>query len=249
MGALTMTIYGQTKHWAIATTLLIVVVIGLVPLQAQQRAPRFIISVGAGPALFPMREWSDYAGEIRYSRYEYAPISLTAKLSVGLHLNEISSLNLEIEQLVSFARLFYYPIVEDPSGPSLGVIQLNTTQWIFTAIPVTLSYLHHFRNSSAPWVPYLGLGMSYYSTEVEARYTLLYDPWNIGFPVAEETARKDSGYGTVAVAGMNVPMFGRLHLTPQLRYRWADASAFGGPDKTTISFTGYDFSVGISWNP
>ena len=244
-----MTIYGQTKHWAIATALLIVVVIGLVPLQAQQRAPRFIFSAGAGPALFPMRAWRDFSRKYLFSRYENQQISLTGKISAGFHINERSSLNLEVEHVVSKATLFFYPYLENPSGPDLGVIQINTTHWKFTGIPVTLSYLHHFRKSSAPWVPYLGMGLSYYFSQVEAEYELLYDPWNIGIPFEEETARTDSGYGTVVVAGMNVPMFGRLHLTPQLRYRWADASAFGDHDNTTISFTGYDFSVGISWNP
>ena len=243
-----MTNFGGKMQLTIAAAMMAMVLLDSVPLRAQARASRFIFSIAAGPAVFPMSEWRDYSESWINSRYVNQQISMTGKITVGLHINPRSSINLEVEQLVSKGAHFFYPYLDNPSGPDLP-LQINVTHWTFTGVPVTLAYLHHFRNPTSRWTPYVGLGLSYYFSEVETEYDLLYDPFLEGYAFAEETARTDAGYGYVVVVGMNVPMVGRLNITPQLRYRWADASAFGDPNKVAISFTGYDFSIGLSWNP
>ncbi|MCH8327139.1 MAG: outer membrane beta-barrel protein [Candidatus Marinimicrobia bacterium] len=218
-------------------------------LPAQHGSSRFFVRVAGGANYFPFQEWGDFFGKVANSRYLHTPISLSPAISIGLRLAANHSLSLEVEALTSTSSLPGYQLQTDETGNILGVLSVDVVNWTFSALPITLKYQYHLPGRSSIWRPYLGIGLSYYSTKVEVEKVWLYDPLNLQSAFPSLDARLETGLGWIVMAGFDIPLSGTLYLGHQLRYRWADISAFNNPNDISISFTGFDFSVGISWNP
>lgn len=218
-------------------------------LPAQHGSSRFFVRMAGGANYFPFQEWDDFYGKIANSRYLHTPISLSPAISAGMRLAANHSVSLEVEALTSSSSLHGYQLETDENGIVLGVLSIQEVNWTFSALPVTLKYQYHLPIRSSIWRPYLGLGLSHNSTKVEVDQVWRYDPLDLQSRFTPPDARLETGLGWIVMAGFDIPLSGTLYLGHQLRYRWADVSVFDNPNNISVSFTGYDFSIGISWNP
>ena len=237
-------------RFALRIALPMVILAGYQPcfLLAQQSPARFALRLHGGVAVMPLQEWETFWGQIADSRYDHPTPDFIAGVAMRFRLAPRHSLSVEAEYLTSVATLFGYQIQTNEEAVFIAVAAVDQLVWEFTSLPVTLNYTLHFSAQSGAWSPYLAVGVTYYQTEVQASFDYLYDPLNISSLTDNLEPRKSTGYGLALAAGVEFPLSGHLYLSNQLRYRWADGSAFDEPGSIAVSFTGYDLSIGLAWH-
>ena len=217
-------------------------------LLAQERPARFTLRLNGGVAVMPLEGWDLYAGRTPDGRYSHAIPDFIGGMTIGFKLTPGHSLSLEIEKLTTSTTIFGVQKLISARDSVLGIRSAGMLIRAYTGVPVTLIYTRHFGIKSGSWSPYIGVGLSYYMTEVQVSVDYLHDPLGLEFLFADLEPRKATGNGLALMAGIDIPLTARLYLNNQLRYRWADGTAYDQIESIPASFTGYDLSIGLSWH-
>ena len=227
--------------------LLLICWIGPYDLLAQQSPARFTLRLNGGVAVLPLEGWDAYAANYPDSHYGHATPDIISSMTAGFKLAPGHSLSLEIEKLTSTTTVFGVQKSISPVGAELELLRVIMLNREYTGLPVSLNYTRHFMIKPDGGSSFIGVGVAYYMTEVRGTLDFLYDPQDLSSSLANLESQKSTGYGLALMAGIDFPLIGSLYLSNQLRFRWADGTAFDDPENITVSFTGYDLSIGFAW--
>ncbi|MDP3025616.1 MAG: OmpW family outer membrane protein, partial [candidate division Zixibacteria bacterium] len=164
---------------------------------------------------------------------------------INYALGKHHSINLGTELIKTSASMSSVLILTNYKGDTTGFIPF-TVRWKFQGIPLTLGYEYKFSALSQRFSPTVGIGVSYFISEVDANVI-----YYAGSPLTDSQPgpkRTGNGYGLHASLGLISQVTGRLYLISQARYRYSNGLAFSDKQEDIkVEFTGLDFSMGIGW--
>jgi hypothetical protein len=206
----------------------------------------FSLRVSVGAIHLPLSDWSDFSGKISDSYYQKKNPNIYYGLSLNYALGKHHSLNLGTELIKTSASLSSVMFITNYLLDTLDVVPL-VIRWKFQGIPVTLGYEYKLSTFNQRFSPVVGIGASYFISEVEAEVlNISGSPFISSLPKEKRTGR---GYGFHASLGLISKLTESLSMISQVRYRYSDGMAFTDKkDSIKVEFTGFDFSVGIGWN-
>jgi hypothetical protein len=191
--------------------------------------------------------------DIIYVRWDVNPASLNSdrlggflSLAVAYSLADRHSVTFGVESIESSALLSSPIIYTDEWGDTTGIGEL-TVHYDVHGLPLNLSYEYRPALSVGRSRAFLGIGLSYFITDVNAEVTVD-EPSE--FPVTYKHRRDGRGYGINAFAGLRSWITPSLYMAPRIRARYADGMAFARSDEDVeVKFTGIDiaFSVGYTF--
>jgi outer membrane protein W len=201
-----------------------------------------------GAVHLPLSDWSDFSGEISDSYYQKKNPNIYYGLSLNYALGKHHSLNLGTELIKTSASLSSVMFITNYNYllDTLDVVPL-VIRWEFQGIPVTLGYEYKLSTFNQRFSPVVGIGASYFISEVEAEVlNISGSPFISSLPKEKRTGR---GYGFHASLGLISQLTESFSMISQVRYRFSDGMGFTDKkDAIKVEFTGFDFSVGIGWN-
>lgn len=202
---------------------------------------KVFVGGGVGAGHFPMSEWEDFWSSFSRFYYDSERLSPDFELFAGYRVTDKHALKLSVEWLTVRASLFYATIYTSPAGSASDVIT-----WDFRTIPVSLSYEFSFKTHVSDASGYLGAGVGYYFTRLEAALETLHD--DVLGPGRTEVVSDDRGYGFHLYVGARSRIHRGIFMYGQLRGRFADGRALTDSEgDISIKFSGVDISLGVEW--
>lgn len=201
---------------------------------------QFSVRASAGAAHLPLRDWSNFFGQLGGSFYQKQNPNILYGLSLCYKASEHHSLTIGTEMIRTSASVSLLFIGLDAMGDTTFV-QLSTIKWKFRGIPITLGYEYKFPSANERLAPLVGIGASYFFSEAEA------EDINPIFP--QKLKRTGHGYGLHGSIGLDSKLSRHVSAIWLARYRYSDGMAFTDNEgDIKIEFTGFDFSVGLGLN-
>lgn len=238
-------------------TLLFFVILFFYSYQTYAGSSPFSLRTSVGAVHLPLSDWSDFSREISDSYYQKKNPNIYYSLSLNYALGKHHSINLGTELIKTSASLSSVMFITNYLLDTLDVVPLVIKNE-FQGIPVTLGYEYKLSTFNQRFSPVVGIGASYFISEVEAEViNISGSPFISSLPKEKRTGR---GYGFHASLGLISKLTESLSMISQIRYRYSDGMAFSGKkdtiktgtigaqDDIKVEFTGFDFSVGIGWN-
>jgi len=190
------------------------------------------IRIGFGGINYPLREWSNFMGEIINGTYERDKINIYGYLSFYYSLNPKHSLFVGTELLRTTAQL-----------KCDLVVAKSTTDYNFQGIPINIGYEYKMPTKHLLFSPILDFGLSYFISQAKCYTTT--DP--AIFP-PQTLTRKGKGYGVNGGLGFISQFTNSFYSTFQFRARYADGMYFTDQkEDIVIEFSSYDIHLGIGW--
>lgn len=211
--------------------------------QAEAHAGSIALRVFAGGVHLPLKEWSDFFGQTSDGYYRQDRFNLYTGGTIHYRLRSHHAVSVGIEVLKTSPSLRISQRLIDEQGNDLGPF-ITVTHWKMQGIPLTVGYEYTFGVDSSHWAPVVGVGGSYWVSQVEGQTTVLSPPTGVASP--PPLKRTGKGYGLQVSIGVRLQVTRHLVGIPQLRYRYANGMAFSGRKQDIdVEFTGIDGSVGV----
>ena len=196
---------------------------------------RFAIRASIGVVHLPLSDWSSHFGF--YSPWSQAhkdQLNLYGGVSFHWVLSSRHSVSLSAELIRTAASAF----------DILSLTPISTFyEWQFQGVPITLGYEYTLLSVSQRMVPVFGMGISYFISQVETTGTR--PPFLV---ILHRSRRTGHGYGLHASLGVKSQVGRHVVLLPQIRYRYADGTAFSRhPYEPKVEFSGLDTSFSVGW--
>lgn len=217
------------------------------PTQIPAQSSPFSVRITTGAAYPLLRDWGDFGNNVADSEYQHHTPDTYFGASFHLALSDRHAIAIGAERIQTSASLFACSILMNETGDSLGILSVDILNWAFQGIPITLSY--EYRRPLSNWciIPFLGIGLSYFRSQVQADLTYLAQAMPL--PDGTGSTRKGEGYGIHATLGLVTQFTKHLQLISQVRYRYADGMAFTDDEgDVKVEFTGFDASLGLGWS-
>ena len=196
---------------------------------------RISVSLSGGAGYLPLKDWEDFATSISSSHFEKDKFGSYLDLRAVYHLTDRHAVALNVENINTSASLYHAMALTGPTGDTSGYASSVNT-WDFSAIPVGLSYEFYPVRSDESTSLFLGVGVSYFFSELEYKSWFLHD----GF--------FGEGYGVHAYVCVQSQLTEQLLVVSRLRGRYADGMAFTDEERDVkVEFTGMDFTLGLGW--
>lgn len=252
------------------------VLFGAHPVQSEANKISFSVSGGAG--YLPLDDWKDFfSGSSStkrgnsplvvensypvtpFARFEKDQLGTYLDFRIAYHLTDKHTIAINIENIKKSARLkdvdLYLNYYSRSGPPDTGSAFPYVIDWDFESIPVGLSYEYYPNSIKAKLSPFIGMGVSYFFSEVNSKLNylgkspyqdVLYMPGYYENP--QKSHRDGSGYGLQIYAGLEYHLNQHLSTIFRLRARYADGMAFTDkPGAIKVEFTGVDFTLGLGW--
>ena len=206
---------------------------------------RISVSLSGGAGYLPLKDWEDFATSISSSHFEKDKFGSYLDLRAVYHLTDRHAVALNVENINTSASLYHAMALTGPTGDTSGYASSVNT-WDFSAIPVGLSYEFYPVRSDESTSLFLGVGVSYFFSELEYKSWFLHD----GFfgDLGSKGTRDGEGYGVHAYVGVQSQLTEQLLVESRLRGRYADGMAFTDEERDVkVEFTGMDFTLGLGW--
>jgi len=213
--------------------------------ESMAKAHEFSVSVSGGAGYLPLRDWEDFSTSISSSHFEKDKFGSYVDLRAVYHLTDKHAVALNVENINTSASLYHAMALTGPTGDTSGYAS-SVVEWDFSAIPVGLSYEFYPMRSDESASPFLGVGVSYFFSELEYKSWFLHD----GFfgDLGSKGTRDGEGYGVHAYVGVQSQLTEQLLVVSRLRCRYADGMAFTDEERDVkVEFTGVDFTLGLGW--
>ena len=142
---------------------------GLVVFFAQESAAqhkRISVSLSGGAGHLPLRDWEDVFTGISSSHFEKDKFGSYVDLRTVYHLTDKHAVALNVENINTSASVYNAMALTGPTGDTSGYASSVNT-WDFSAIPVGLSYEFYPVRSDESTSLFLGVGVSYFFSELE----------------------------------------------------------------------------------
>ena len=222
--------------------------LGLVLCCAQEsmaQLDQITVSVSGGAGYLPLNDWEEFATRISSSHFEKDKFGSYLDLRAVYHLTDKHAVALNVESINTSASLYNAMALTGPTGDTSGYASF-VIKWDFLAIPVGLSYEFYPMRSDESTSPFLGVGASYFFSEVEYKSWFLH-PGFFG-DLGSEGTRDGEGYGVHAYVGVQSQLTDHLLVVSRVRARYADGMAFTDEKgDIKVEFTGVDFTIGLGW--
>lgn len=214
--------------------------IGLIPVilllamgaRAQTSGLEFNPGDAADPGL--RAEFSSVSG----GALESSTTALSQLLSFHVNLSERQSIGVNTE----FLKLasFYFRMRGYEEQPD----------WKFKAVPITLTYERLMTAPEKQIVPVVGLGVSYYMTQLKTRLAESVTGPQLSTTPVDSYVNESvgMGWGAQATAGVRARISGQTFLSLQARYRVVNGFGLTSTDGADARFGVFDFAVGIGFS-
>ncbi len=231
------------KRWII----LIWLCLGVFLLSTQESLAQFSrISVrgSTGAGYLPLKDWENFSGDIQLSHFTKDRFGSYWGLDIDYRITENHIIALTVEDIKTSASLFgvaVFTTIYDTIGYASYVID-----WNFKATPLGISYEFYPTGLRRKISPFLGIGISYFISEVKATFFEIHN--SLFEKQTQEGTRDGKGYGFHAYIGLQSQIMQQLYLVSRLRGRYANG--MGLTDKEgdiKVEFTGIDFTFGVGW--
>jgi outer membrane protein W len=200
--------------------------------------------VGAG--YLPMKDWEDFASGGERSNYHQDRLGLYLELNGAYYFGERHAVVLGVEHITKTSSLSTAVIETDSQGQEIGIMGAIATTWDFSTIPIDLSYEYHHSGRDVQADPFVGAGVGYYFSKLEADQKILAD--DTGMLTDESGTRDGNGFGVHLYVGIAAKLSDSLDLVTRLRGRYADGMYFSDePGDVDVDFHGIDLTVGVRW--
>ena len=225
--------------WRMLLLTLVLTAWGTPPAEAQV-TKHISVGLAAGTGHMPLEKWESFAATLQSYQYESDDLGKYSEAWVRYRVSQRHSLRLGVEYIMVSALGTTLMI-----GGANDIIQVYSTTWDFTAVPISLAYELNVERGETAAAPFLGCGVGYYFSDVDATSK------ELGPRVFGDTSgsRSGNGLGMCVYAGLRAAVVKGGSLVTQLRYRYADGMVFtekNGDGK--VEFTGVDLTVGIEWS-
>lgn len=203
------------------------------------------VSLSGGAGYLPLEDWKDFATSISPGYYKMDNFGSYANLRMSYFLTDKQAIALDIENIKTSASLCAIVIFTNEFGDDIGNAT-NVIEWHFSAIPVGLSYEFYPKSTKGCISPFLGVGASYFFSELTAKQSYLYSPYS--YFLLPKSTRTGQGYGLHAYLGIRSRLTDHLMVVSRLRGRYSDGMAFSDKKGAVkVEFTGVDFTLGLGW--
>ncbi len=222
----------------------VMVLFGVLPLQAQSNKISFSVSGGAG--YLPLKDWKDFATSITPSHFEQEMFGSYMDLHITYHLSKRHAVAIDVENIKTSASLHSVEYIIEWNGSNTDTLGASSsvTDWDFRGTPIGLSYEFYPKSMDGSISPFLGAGASYLFSEVTRKQLYLYNPYQIiQFP---KQTRTGQGYELHIYLGIISKLTDHLLVISRLMGRFSDGMAFTDkPGAIKVEFTGVDFTLGL----
>ena len=211
--------------------------------QAQFNRLSFTLSGGAG--YVSLDDWGDSFSKVSLSHYEKDKFGQFLESRIAYHLTDKYAVAFSLEKINTCASLFLTDVFTSEFGDTVGVAS-HVIEWDFLAVPVGLSFEFYPKSSEDRVAPFLGAGLSYLLSDVEAEYRYVYSERFSS--VGGRGSRDGVGYGIHLYVGVQSKLTDHFLIFSRLRGRYADGMAFSEEEgDVKVEFTGFDFTMGWGW--
>jgi outer membrane protein W len=198
-----------------------------------------------GGGYLPMKDSKDFLSSPG-SQYEPDQLGLYLEFTGAYHVGDRHAVVLGVEYVKTAAAWSGAIVARDSQGRTTGLQASVAMTYGYTTIPIDLSYEFHLRGTSEAADPFVGAGMGYYISSLDADVAVLAD--NSGLLEGSGGTRNGSGYGVHMYVGMAARLSETLDLVTRLRGRYADGMYFSDrPESIDVDFHGLDLTVGVRW--
>jgi hypothetical protein len=204
---------------------------------------RFSIRANIGTGYLPLKDLSDFWGDVQSSYYQKDRFGSYWDVSICYNLNEKHSLLFSIGGIkisASMSSIIIYGSLDDTTGVGVYV-----AEWDINASPLSFSYEFHPVGVNNTNSLFFGAGISYFISKEEYKLFAVYDPLYFGL-FNEQGAREGKGYGVHGYVGLRSQITPHLYFISRLRGQYADGMGF--TDKKgdiKVEFTGVDLTFGV----
>jgi hypothetical protein len=204
---------------------------------------RFSIRADIGTGCLPLRDWSDFWGDVQSSYYQKDRFGSYWDVSICYNLNEKHALLFSVGGIRISASMSDVMIFGSPSETT-GVA-VDVLEWDINAWPLSFSYEFHPVGANNANSPFIGAGVSYFISKLEHKLFAVYDPLYFGL-FNEQGVREGKGYGVHAYLGLRSQITSHLYFVSRLRVQYADGMGFtDNKGDIKVEFTGVDLSFGV----
>jgi len=197
-----------------------------------------------GVGYLPLKDWENFSGEIGLSHFSKNRFGSYRGIDIDYHIAEKHSIVLTLEDIRTSASLFgveIFTTVTDTIGYASYVID-----WNFKTTPIELSYEFYPTGLRRKVSPFFGIGISYFISEVKAKYFEIYN--SLFEKQTQEDTRDGKGYGFHIYVGLQSQIMQHLYLISCLKGRYANGMGFTDKESDIkVEFTGVDFTFGAGW--
>jgi hypothetical protein len=205
----------------------------------------FTVIASLGGAYLPMGDWKEFAGATGH--YHTDALGRTREVAVQYELSNRFAFAISAGLVTTSATNTEYMYFTSTTGESIDSTALYAA-WDFKGYPVGLSMEFYPGTGKGPVNTSLGVGSSYYFSEVDGRVDLMPD---MGLQDdGSVKARRGSGYGFHAYVSVRARLGHGVVVSSRLRAQYADGMAFTEPKGSVpVRFSGVDVSLGLGWSP
>jgi hypothetical protein len=234
----------MTSNSRVSTWLLFpIALLLLITAQGSQAEPsRLSVRAAIGGGYMPINDFTEFLNDVKPGHVSRERFSSVLGFDILYDITDQHSVLLgvgNVETSVFLNSVIIYHTGNDTLGYGSDVVEYS-----FHAMPIGLSY--EFR----PWqtrervAPLVGVGVSYFISELNFRSITVHDPF-LG-DHSSEGSREGNGYGIHAYAGFQSRISPRLFLFSRVRGRYADGMAFSDPPESIkVEFSGVDIVFGL----
>lgn len=205
---------------------------------------RISIRGSTGAGYLPLRDWENFCEDIQLSHFSKDRFGSYRNLDIDYHVTEKHIIALTVEDIRTCVSLFgveVFTTVTDTIGYASYI-----TEWNFKTTPLGLSYEFHPTGLHRRISPFLGIGISYFISEVKATFFEIHN--SLFEKQTQEDTRNGKGYGFHVYIGLQSQIMQHLYLVSRLRGRYADGMGFTDKEgDIKVEFTGIDFTLGVGW--
>lgn len=181
-----------------------------------------------------------------YAHFDKDEFGSYSEFRVTYHLAERHAITFNVEKIKTSASLSNAMIRTGEFGDTLGHAYV-VDEWDFSATPIGFSYEFHPKLAQETVSPFLGVGASYFFTDVKYKSWYLHD--TLFGNLNSDRTRDGEGYGVHLYVGVQSKLTEHFMIFSRVRGRYADGMAF--TDKKgdiKVEFTGVDFTLGVGWS-
>ena len=167
---------------------------------------------------------------------ESSTTSFSRIISLNYRLGERRSVGISTEFIKVASFYFEYDGFEEQP------------EWKFKGVPITLKYEHVLADPTRRIVPVVGVGVSYYLTQIKTRET----NWEMVAGQSSElgptvSTTSGMGWGAQATCGIRARLLQGVFLELQGRYRMVNGLEIMGHESDASRFRVFDFALGIGF--
>ncbi len=209
---------------------------------------RFSVRANVGAAYLPLTAWNDFVGKtnLQTDLYEICNPIVYGGASVIYRISEEHFVSIASEVLRPQRKFVGSLLNVTSNSDTIGFFPLRI-DWNFTGIPLTLGYEYHTGFLKNRFEPVVGIGVSYFFSEVTTKSIVIDSPRSSYFK--QNLKRTGRGYGVNTSIAFQTKLNDSFKTLWQIRYRYSNGMAFtDNKGDIKVEFSGFDFAVGVEYS-